>query len=331
MHLSLVIAVAPLALASTQHKLLYARQESEAFKPSIDSFVSDCQPQNLCGEDICLRPERGETCCAEGCKYLGPHPPFRLSGFCHRSSKLDGTLNILTADPFRPDGCPGESFCLTQGYCCPDVSSTAYHSHHTTPQSPILHLPIPLSPSHSHHPTTPSPSHTRLTSPTGQRPSNMRPPIRRHPPPQLRRRPNRPRRRRRQHLRRSRPYDCPLNFRRIASDDLSLPPPPRLEYSCRILNRVIRASVPSSFQRDAAICAGGRGDSFYGGGGESERRCFGGAGGCGCVVALRGLGFGRKRGTGIWVESETYDCNGLMDAARADFGYPYAYSRFGRF
>lgn len=203
--------------------------------------------------------------------------------------------SILIADPSRPDGCPGGNFCLTQGYCCPDVSPPP--SYHPLPPSnqPLFHPqpPIPSSP-----PLSPLHPPFTKTPPPGRRPRNLRPPKRRHPPSQLRRRPDRRCRRSSLYLRCSNPYDCPLNFRRIASDHISLAPPSRLQYPCRILNRVIRASVPSSFQRDAAICAGGRGDSFYGGGGEGERRCFGGAGGCGCVVALRVWVLGGRGETG---------------------------------
>ena len=80
------------------------------------SFDPTETPVSRCpsGQTHCLRPwnrrfvcvdkRRGDVCCPQGCK-------FTLS----EDTESLRSLNTL-------DGCPGGSYCLIDGRCCPDVS-----------------------------------------------------------------------------------------------------------------------------------------------------------------------------------------------------------------
>ncbi|KAL3449961.1 hypothetical protein BJX65DRAFT_305425 [Aspergillus insuetus] len=87
--LASLLAAGP-ALGSANAKLspfgfgLSKRQGGESFQP--ETIASDCSDLPMCGTSgYCYDPSIGQTCCP------------------------DGTW-----------GCPSETFCLQDGYCCPD-------------------------------------------------------------------------------------------------------------------------------------------------------------------------------------------------------------------
>ena len=136
MHFIFLTAALPLTLVSaglSPRSLLLPRQGGDAFVPSTGSIVTSCATP--CGADECLDVPRGDTCCTEGCECP------------HSATQHDSESGSLIANGFffLLDGCPGGSFCLTQGYCCPDVSFSAnttflFIIHHTfSPHT--IHLP----------------------------------------------------------------------------------------------------------------------------------------------------------------------------------------------
>lgn len=86
--------------ANASYNIFDKRQGSGAFVPGTN-FVTACAANEVECNDYCLDLAQGDSCCSEGCKSL-----------------LQITLMalILTCS----DGCPGGSFCLTKGYCCPN-------------------------------------------------------------------------------------------------------------------------------------------------------------------------------------------------------------------
>ncbi|KAL2050461.1 hypothetical protein ABVK25_009295 [Lepraria finkii] len=116
MHFIFLTAALPLALASaglSPRSLLLPRQGGDAFVPSTGSIITNCATP--CGTYVCLDVPRGDTCCTEGCK---------CSYFATQHNNKPGLL-IANGFFFLLDGCPGGSFCLTQGYCCPDGDDPA--------------------------------------------------------------------------------------------------------------------------------------------------------------------------------------------------------------
>lgn len=97
-------------LIATVPRQLQARQDDQSFVPG-STTVSACRsdeiecPGEFEGSKYCSLPSAGDTCCRQGCKCCSC-PNFRRGPLAH--------LCI--------DNCPGGSFCLIDGFCCPDVS-----------------------------------------------------------------------------------------------------------------------------------------------------------------------------------------------------------------
>lgn len=122
MHFIVLAAVLPLAIANaglSPRSLLLPRQGGDAFVPGIGSTVTNCATP--CGDTECLDVPRGDTCCTEGCEW-----PLSVTRHEKRPFPL-----IANRFPHLSDGCPGGSFCLTQGFCCPDVSTSTIIASYT--------------------------------------------------------------------------------------------------------------------------------------------------------------------------------------------------------
>ncbi|KAL2822914.1 hypothetical protein BJX63DRAFT_1420 [Aspergillus granulosus] len=132
------------ALASPDQKLavfgLSKRQGGESFQP--DTIPSDCTGLPICGSSgICYDTSLGESCCP------------------------DGTW-----------ACPGGSFCLQDGYCCPDgldpescaaelgITLTSSEPEPTTTTTSSSSTPV--IPTYTETTTTPPPSSSSAIPPT---------------------------------------------------------------------------------------------------------------------------------------------------------------------
>jgi hypothetical protein len=161
MHIVATIAalcvLANTSLASYRVARLDKRQ-GDSFHP--DTFPSDCDPSDgfvHCGANLCIIPSRGDVCC----------------------------------DPSQNWGCPGGSFCLVDGLCCPDgldsqtcarnngvslppdfgtsaAPSTKYYPSTTSttsyPSTSSTSFYSPITPTTSYPSTTSTPSYLPTTS-----------------------------------------------------------------------------------------------------------------------------------------------------------------------
>lgn len=148
------------ALASSSSPLLarnalLPRQGGDSFIPGTSGIVYDCAEADLCNAgNVCLDRPRGDVCCTEDCTSFSS-----LKLLCPLSPPQSNVATSLTPI-FLADGCPGGNFCLTQGYCCPDVGlsfptiplpSPSPHPHNSlTPPSPPFRASTPP----PAHPTT---------------------------------------------------------------------------------------------------------------------------------------------------------------------------------
>ena len=168
MQFLLVSALASSALASNLLSLpkeLRVRQTDESFVPDSETIDACFSNQITCpgeylGSLYCATPSDGDTCCSQGCEHI-----------CSNHASNGRWQN--------PDACPGGSFCLIDGYCCPDVSRPLLFTHVLTSPPPVLYPPA----------TT----YSLLRNPwltndlTGSRSRRVRSRERRHPPRQHRR------------------------------------------------------------------------------------------------------------------------------------------------
>jgi len=84
-----IISLIASTISATSLNLNEFSKRQDAFVPGTTTVESCTDGWIPCGSDECILPSRGDVCCSEG--Y----------------------------------GCPGESFCLTQGFCCPNGEDPA--------------------------------------------------------------------------------------------------------------------------------------------------------------------------------------------------------------
>jgi hypothetical protein len=126
-------------VSATNFNLNQFTKRQDAFIPETTPVESCENGWVSCGPIQCILPSRGDVCCSEGCT-------------CSVNSLIQC---ILTNENI--DGCPGESFCLTQGYCCPtgEDPATCAQNNSVTLSAGFNTFPVSL-PSAPAGPATPA-------------------------------------------------------------------------------------------------------------------------------------------------------------------------------
>lgn len=77
-----------------------------------------CHEKTDTKDTLCYNPDIGEKCCSTKCEYKDSIFPRQLPNMFVQLRHVHAILTLLALG-----ACPAQSFCLGEGYCCPDVMS----------------------------------------------------------------------------------------------------------------------------------------------------------------------------------------------------------------